>query len=135
MKKIILLFCLFNFSNYAFSQAWVGDTLSKIKSENTLGVFDVNPKDTGFFYACSDSITKSKYVFLLDINLVCYTTIVVPNNRKICKQWVESLKLDKDWVKIDNKKWAILRVDGMIISCILTKNSDKQPILIFSKVN
>ena len=135
MKKLILLFCLFVLSNKTFSQVSLGDSYEKIKKEKVDGKLMLNPKGEGYLYVHDDSSTASKFIFLLDINFVCHTTIVRPMTRKISKYWDKSLNEDSNWLRVDNKKWLTERNDGMIISCQEIKDENKQTVFVFTKIN
>jgi hypothetical protein len=136
MKKIITLFLLFFNITNLYSQVGVGETLVEIRKKDSLGLFDSDNKKIGFTYVYDNPKVKSKFIYYLNINLVCYKTIVIPNDKKVAKFWRIKLNESKEWHKIKYKnRWFITKRDGSTITCLKNKDENNKIIYIFTKLN
>ena len=136
MKKLIILTILSFKITTTYSQLGLGQSLSEIKKEDSVGVFDINEEKLGFIYFYYKKDVQSKIVHMLNVNLLCYETIVIPNDKNMVKLWKLGLDESSMWHKTKNKnEWLMKRDDGIIITCLKDKDKNKKTIYIFNKLN
>lgn len=129
MKKIIVLFFLLVGINRAYSQVGLTQTLTEIKSEYPEGYFD-DDYNGEVIYTLYDEELYCLRIFCFNDTMMCYKSIIVPEEQKVTQLWVESM--NEEWVVVSDTEWKYYRSDGYIFSCDFEVDGDQKQAFIYT---
>lgn len=128
MKKIVLALISLFFVTNSFGQMGITEHLDTLKFKYPNGIIQTD-SDSITFYVVESSYLNSYLFFNLNEDKYCVATVVKPYTERSYKEWVKTMNVE--WNRDNNKRWSLVRSDGLNFLCSLEKDIYGEKILFF----
>lgn len=128
--NVLILVLLLTFG--VSSAQTIGDHLNFIKQEKPGGVLKPNDDKSVYFYHWQDD--KARWVYLVNVNLICFGIMINPVNAESRNILVRVFDEDPSWIKVNLKTWKYYRNDNIVLQTTLEYVDDVGPTFIISEI-